>query len=109
MLKNHTFSINTFVLFNFLERIDTLVNYIEDPYNVSHLRLIVAGTAGTGKSFLIKCLVHSIRTLLKRNRAVQVLCPTKKSDGVGALLADERSLIGSTNLGWMEYHFAIVS
>ena len=123
---------------------NTLINYIEDPDNFSPLRLIVAGTAGSGKSFLIKCLVHSIRSLFNRNRAVQVLCPTggsanlvagmtyhsflklptsaskvkgelshpggsvganlqKNCEGVVAFLVDERSLIGSTNLGWMEY------
>ena len=124
---------------------DTLTNNIENPNNFSHLRLVVAGTAGSGKSFLIKCLVHSIRRLFNRNKAVQVLCPTGGSanlvsgmtyhsflkiptrassvkgelshpggsaganlqnncEGVVALLVDERSLIGSTNLGWMEHH-----
>ena len=123
---------------------NTLFSYIEDPNNFPHLRMVVAGTAGSGKSYLIKCLVHSIRKLFNRNKAVQVLCPTgtsanliycvtyhsflkiptsasegnrelsnpngsvgdnlqKNCTGIVALLVDERSLIGSTNLGWMEF------
>ena len=119
---------------------NTLFSYIEDPNNFPHLRMVVAGTAGSGKSYLIKCLVHSIRKLFNRNKAVQVLCPTgtsanliscvtyhsflkiptsasevnrelsnpngsvgdnlqKNCTGIVALLVDERSLIGSTNLG----------
>lgn len=105
--------------------------------------MIVAGTAGSGKSFLIKCLVKSIRELFMSNKAVQVLCPTGNSanlisgvtlhsflkiptgpksskemtppigstlsklqsdcEGVKVLLVDERSLVGCSTLGWMEY------
>ena len=124
---------------------NTLLDYLEHPDNYVNLRMIVAGTAGSGKSFLIKCLVHSIRKLFNSNKAVQVLCPTgnsanlisgatyhsflkiptsafvvnkelsppcgstaetlqKNCDGIAALLVDERSLIGCTNLGWMEFH-----
>ena len=43
------------------------------------LRLIVAGVAGSGKSYLIKCLVHSIRKYHHNNKAVQVLAPTGNS------------------------------
>jgi hypothetical protein len=41
--------------------------------------MIVSGTAGSGKSFLIKCFVKAIRTLFNNNSSVQVLCPTGNS------------------------------
>jgi hypothetical protein len=122
----------------------TLFEYKNDQKNFnSHLRLIVAGTAGSGKSFLVKGLVKAIRTLFQNNKAVQVLCPTGSSannisgvtihsflkvptnakatkemippdgcigaslqrncESLVALLVDERSLVGSTTLGWMEF------
>jgi hypothetical protein len=43
------------------------------------LRLIIAGTAGCGKSHLIKCLVKAIRRFYNFNKSVQVLCPTGNS------------------------------
>lgn len=43
------------------------------------LRMIVAGTAGSGKGYLIKCPVRSIRELFQSNKAVQVQCPTRNS------------------------------
>jgi hypothetical protein len=43
------------------------------------LRLIVAGQAGSGKTYLINALVNSIRTFCKSNKAVQVLGPTGNS------------------------------
>ncbi len=49
---------------------------------VDPLRLIVTGTAGTGKSFLIKCLVKAIRVLYNSNTSVQVLCPTGNSANI---------------------------
>ena len=123
----------------------TLLDFIngdsaENPFEF--LRMVVKGMAGSGKSFLIKCLVKAVRTLFGSNKAVQVVCPTgssaniisgvtlhsflkvptyeragemKPPDGsVGAalqencqglkvLLVDERSLVGSTTLGWMEH------
>lgn len=105
--------------------------------------MIVTGTAGSGKSFLINCLVKAIRLFFQSNKSVQVLCPTGSSanlisgvtlhsflkiptqfrgremkapegsigeslqenfSDLHALLVDERSLIGSTTLGWMEFH-----
>jgi hypothetical protein len=43
------------------------------------LRLVVAGQAGSGKSYLINCLVYSIRKFHQNNKAVQVLGPTGNS------------------------------
>ena len=119
-----------------------IYNYIENPDEFEPLRMIVSGTAGSGKSFLIKCIVKAIRTILSSNKAVQVLCPTgssaniisgvtlhnflkipttkrgqdmkahegstgeslqKNCEGLKVILVDERSLIGSTTLGLMEF------
>ena len=120
----------------------TIQNYINKSDQFEPLRMIVSGTAGSGKSFLIKCLVKVIRNIFLSNKSVQVLCPTGNSaniisgvtlhsflkipthkkgqemkppegilgenlqsncDGVKVLLVDERSLIGATTLGWMEF------
>jgi hypothetical protein len=43
------------------------------------LRLIVAGSAGCGKSYLIKCLVKAVKMFYNSNKSVQVLCPTGNS------------------------------
>jgi pantothenate kinase-related protein Tda10 len=43
------------------------------PDEFEPLRMIVSGTAGSGKSFLIKCIVKAIRTILSSNKAVQVI------------------------------------
>ena len=40
------------------------------------LRLIIAGAAGCGKSYLIKCLVKAIKLYYNFNKFVHVLCPT---------------------------------
>ena len=111
--------------------------------HVNH-RMVIAGQAGSGKSYLINCIVHSIRQLYQTNKSVQVLCPTGSSanlisgktihsflkipcgpkclkdmsppvgstgerlqqncEGLICLLVDERSLVGCSLLGWMEYH-----
>lgn len=44
--------------------------------------MIVSGTAGSGKSYVIKCLAKAIRTIFSSNRAVQVLCPTGNSTNI---------------------------
>jgi hypothetical protein len=115
-----------------------IYNYIENPDEFEPLRMIVSGTAGSGKYFLIKCIVKAIRTIFSSNNAVQVLCPlgsianiisgvtlhsflkiptTKRGhdmkapgeslqnncEGLKVILVDERSLIDSTTLGWMEF------
>lgn len=121
----------------------TLFNYTNKLDDYKPLRMIVTGTAGSGKSFLINCLVKAIRLFFQSNKSVQVLCPTGSSanlisgvtlhsflkiptqfrgremkapegsigeslqenfSDLHALLVDERSLIGSTTLGWMEFH-----
>ena len=43
------------------------------------LRMIVAGQAGSGKTYLINSLVYSIRKFYNNNKAVQVLGPTGNS------------------------------
>jgi nucleoside-triphosphatase THEP1 len=49
---------------------DKLIKYKEDPSILQPLRLIVTGTAGSGKSFLIKCMVNAIQTLFNNSKAV---------------------------------------
>ena len=58
---------------------NTLSDYLECTDNCENFRMSVAGLAGSGKSFLMKCLVQSIRKLFNSNKAVQVLCPTVNS------------------------------
>ena len=57
----------------------TLLDFTKEHECYEPLRLIVGGTAGSGKSYLIKCLIKAIRTFLNSNKAVQVLCPTGNS------------------------------
>ena len=57
-------------------------NYIENPDEFEPLRMIVLSTAGSGKSFLIKCIVKAIITILSSNKVVQVLCPTGSSANI---------------------------
>lgn len=59
--------------------LNTLFQFKNDPLNFQPFRLTGAGTAGSGKSFLITCLVKSIIELFMSNKAVQVLCPTGNS------------------------------
>jgi ABC-type polar amino acid transport system ATPase subunit len=40
-----------------LHNLKTIQTFIENPTNYEPLRMIVSGTAGSGKSYLIKCLV----------------------------------------------------
>ena len=63
--------------------LERLIQYKADPDSFqSPLRLIVAGTAGSGKSYLINCLVKAIRILFNKNKAVQVLSPTGSSANI---------------------------
>ena len=57
----------------------TLLNFIngdsaDNPFEL--LRMVVSGTAGSEKSFLIKCLVKAVRSLFGSNKSVQVVCPS---------------------------------
>lgn len=44
--------------------------------------MIVSGKAGSGQSYLIKCLVKAVKTIFSSNKAVQVLCPTFNSANI---------------------------
>ncbi|XP_078350740.1 uncharacterized protein LOC144635515 [Oculina patagonica] len=54
----------------------TLHNFLENPQDYHPLRLVVSGTAGTGKSYVIKCLQSLVRQLFGANNAIQVITPT---------------------------------
>ena len=54
----------------------TLYNFVQDQQNYHPLRLVVSGTAGTGESFVIKCLQRLVRQVFEKNDAVQVITPT---------------------------------
>ena len=54
----------------------TLYNYVEDRQDYHPLRLVVSGTAGTGKSYVINCLQRLVRQLFGANDAIQVITPT---------------------------------
>jgi energy-coupling factor transporter ATP-binding protein EcfA2 len=54
----------------------TLIEFENNSTDFTPLRLIVAGSAGCGKSYLIKCLVKAVKMFYNFNKSVQVLCPT---------------------------------
>ena len=57
----------------------TLYKFVENELDYRPLRLVVSGTAGTGKSYVIKCLQRLVRLLFGKNDAVQVITPTGNS------------------------------
>ena len=57
----------------------TLYNFVESPDNYLPLRLVVSGTGGTGKSYVIKCLQRLVRQVFGVNEAIQVITPTGNS------------------------------
>ena len=57
----------------------TLYNFVENPQDYHPLRLVVSGTAGTGKSYVIKCLQRLVRQVFGANNAIQVITPTGNS------------------------------
>ena len=59
--------------------LQTLYNFVENPNDYQPLRLVVSGTAGTGKSYVIKCLQRLVRQLFGKNDAIQVITPTGNS------------------------------
>ena len=60
----------------------TLFEYKNQDPCFRPLRLIIAGTAGCGKTYLIKCLVRTIKITFNSNNYVQVLCPTRNSSNL---------------------------
>ncbi|XP_064619450.1 uncharacterized protein LOC135482899 [Lineus longissimus] len=74
----HTMNVEQQFAFNIA--MQTLMDYKDDPTSfTTPLRLVVTGTAGSGKAYLIKCLVKAIRLLFNNNKSVQVVCPTGNS------------------------------
>ena len=53
-----------------------LYNFVENTEYYPPLRLVVSGTAGTGKSYVIKCLQRLVRQVFEANDAIQVITPT---------------------------------
>jgi Ni2+-binding GTPase involved in maturation of urease and hydrogenase len=47
--------------FAFQIALKTIQTFIENPTNYETLRMILSGTAGSGKFYLIKCLVKALR------------------------------------------------
>lgn len=56
--------------------LNTIYNFVENQPGYVPLRLFVSGTAGTGKSYVIKCLQRLVRQLFGCNDAIQVITPT---------------------------------
>jgi predicted GTPase len=69
-------SLNVEQKFAFNLVMKTLIKYENNSTDFTPLRLIVAGSAGCGKSYLIKCLVKAVKMLYNSNKSVQILCPT---------------------------------
>ena len=57
----------------------TLYNFVENQQDYHPLRLVVSGTAGTGKSYVIKCLQRLVRQVFGDINAIQVITPTGNS------------------------------
>ena len=57
----------------------TLYNFVENQQDYHPLRLVVSGTAGTGKSYVIKCLQRLVRQVFGAINAIQVITPTGNS------------------------------
>ena len=54
----------------------TLYGFVENQQDYNPLRLVVSGTAGKGKSYVIKCLQRLVRQVFENNGAIQVIPPT---------------------------------
>jgi hypothetical protein len=59
--------------------VKTLLDHERNDEGFKPLRMVVTGTARSGKSYLITSRVEAIRTYYNTNNAVQVLCPTVNS------------------------------
>ena len=51
----------------------TLYNFLENREDYHPLRLVVSGTAGTGKTYVIKCLQRLVRQVVGVSDAIQVI------------------------------------
>ena len=71
-------SMNADQQFAFNIIMETVSSPLENE-TVKSLRLILSGTAGSGKSHLIKCVVKAVRQIYQYNKAAQVICPTANS------------------------------
>ena len=56
--------------------VNTVLDHERNDEGFKPLRMVVTGTDGSGKSYLIKGLVKAVRTYYNTNKAVQVLCTT---------------------------------
>lgn len=59
--------------------VNTLLDHERNDEGFKPLRMVVAGTARSCKSYLITSLVEAVRIYYNTNNAVQVLCPTGNS------------------------------
>ena len=59
--------------------LQTLYRYVENELDYHPLELVVSGTAGTGKLYVIKCLQKLVRQLFGKNDVVQVITPPGNS------------------------------
>ena len=59
--------------------LQTLYKFVENELDYRPLRLVVSGTAGTRKSYVIKCLQGLVRLVFGKNDAVQIITPTGNS------------------------------
>ena len=54
----------------------SLYKFVENRPDYHPLRLVVSGTAGTGKSYVIKCLQRLVLQVFGTNDAIEVITPT---------------------------------
>ena len=59
--------------------LQTLYNVVENRRGYCPLRLVVSGTAGTGKSYVIKCLQRLVRQVFGTNDAKEVITLTESA------------------------------
>jgi predicted ATPase len=72
-------SLNVEQKFAFNLVMKTLIKFENNSTDFTPLMLIVTGSAGCGKSYLIKCLVKAVKMLYNSNKSVQVVCSTGNS------------------------------
>ena len=57
----------------------TLYNFVENRPDYHPLRLVVSGSAGTGNSYVIKCLQRLVRQAFRTNDPIVVITPTGRA------------------------------